>query len=118
MPASNSVMIHKLQVALNSRGWKILLNRSQFYSDIQNRPVTIYKVSQSVWNPEIQRYNHHELFSSASEIQIVLFLRNLWYIEIGKPIPPTNHMKGAKEFEKQWEEFYTQYKENLSNNQK
>lgn len=105
MPTSNSEMIHKLQVALNSKGLKILCNRSQFYSDKQNRPVTIYKVAQSVWNEASCRYNHKDLFSSASQIQVVLFMRNLWYAVNGNPIPPTNRMKGAAEFNRAWSEF-------------
>ena len=102
MPASNSVMIHKLQVALNSKGMKILCNRSQFYSDKQNRPITIYKVCESVLNEQTMKYTHKELFSSASEIQVVLFMRNLWYLINDRPIPPTNKMKGAAEFERKW----------------
>lgn len=102
MPASNSTMIRKLQVALNSKGAKILCNRSQFYSDQQKRPVTIYKICQSVWNSSTEKYNHVELFSSASEIQCVLFLRNLWYAVNGNKIPPTNKMKGSEFFERAW----------------
>lgn len=113
MPASNSVMIHKLQVALNSRGMKILCNRSQFYSDEQQRPVTIYKVAQSVYNESSGKYNHIELFSSASQIQVVLFLRNLWYLINDKQIPPTNKMKGSAEFEKKWKDFEISYKNSL-----
>lgn len=105
MPRSNSVMIYKLQTALNSKGLRILCNRSQFFSDQQNRPVTIYKISQSVFNPDTGKNNHVELFSSASEIQIVLFMRNLWYAIQGKDIPPTNEIKGAEFFEKAWKEF-------------
>lgn len=109
MPASNSQMIHKLQIALNSRGLKILCNRSQFYSDEQNRPVTIYKISQSVWDESTQKYRHVELFSSASEIQVVLFLRNFWYLINDMPIPPTNRIKGADAFERKWNEFLNSY---------
>lgn len=105
MPSSNSTMIWKLQVALNSKGLRILCNRSQFFSDQQNRPVTIYKISQSVKNETTGKNNHVELFSSASEIQIVLFMRNLWYAVNGKPIPPTNKVKGAEVFEEAWETF-------------
>lgn len=113
MPTSNSNMIYNLQRALNSRGWKILCNRSQFYSDEQNRPVTMYKVAQSVWDPQTEKYRHKDLFSSASQIQVVLFLRNLWLLENGQPIPPTNNMKGSAEFERKWNEFYEAYKNNL-----
>ena len=112
MPTSNSQMIYKLQYALNGKGMRILCNRSQFYSDQQNRPVTIYKVSQSVYNESSGKNNHVELFSSPSEIQVVLFLRNLWYLINSKPIPPTNEMKGAQEFERKWNEFYEKYTAN------
>lgn len=105
MPSSNSTMIYKLQVALNSRGMRILCNRSQFFSEQQNRPVTMYKISQSRHNPQTGKNTHVELFNSASEIQIVLFLRNLWYAVNGKPIPPTNQMKGAEIFEQAWKTF-------------
>lgn len=105
MPKSNSTMIYKLQVALNSKGLRILCNRSQFYSEQQNRPVTIYKLSQSIPNEQTGKNTHKELFSSASEIQMVLFMRNLWYALNGKEIPPTNNMKGAEFFEKAWKEF-------------
>ena len=109
MPASNSTMIRKLQFALNQKGYRILSNRSQFYSDEQQRPVTMYKITQSVWDPKTEKYRHVELFTSASEIQIVLFLRNLWYLVNDKPIPKTNHMKGAAEFERKWKAFLDEW---------
>ena len=105
MPASNVEMIRKLQIALNSKNMKILCNRSQFYSDQQKRPVTVYKVAQSVWNSSTGRYDHETLFSSASQIQVVLFMRNLWYAVNGNEIPPTNDMKGADEFNRLWNQF-------------
>lgn len=109
MPSSNSQMLYKLQYALNSKGMRILCNRSQFYSEQQNRPITIYKISQSV-NDEVSGKNRHiELFSTPSEIQAVLFLRNLWYMINNKEIPPTNQMKGAEEFERKWNEFYEKF---------
>ena len=111
MPTSNSQMIHKLQVALNRNGLKILCNRSQFYSDKAKRPVTMYIVSQATFVPEKQRWEHEKWFTTASEIQEVLFLRNLWYHLQGKPIPPTNRMKGAAEFERKWQEFYESHQD-------
>lgn len=110
MPHSNTDMIYKLQVALNSRGMRILCNRSQFYSEEQRRPVTIYKVTQSIPNELTGKNRHEELFSSPSQIQVVLFMRNLWYLINGNPIPPTNQMKGAAEFERKWEEFEIRWK--------
>lgn len=109
MPSSNSTMIWKLQFALNTKGLRILCNRSQFYSEEQQRPVTIYKVTQSVPNMLTGKNTHKELFSSASQIQIVLFLRNLWDLVNEKPIKSTNGMKGSAEFERKWAEFLETY---------
>ena len=103
MPRSNLDMMYKLQFALNARNMRIILSRSQFFSEQQNRPVTIYKVSQSrMTDVKVQ---HVEIFSSASQIQVVLFLRNLWYAYNGNPIPPTNKIKGAEDFENKWDAF-------------
>lgn len=103
MPRSNLDMIYKLQVALNSVNMRLVLGRTQFFSEQQNRPVTIYKVSQS--RSSGIKNTHVELFTSASQIQVVLFLRNLWNAYNGKEIPPTNKIKGAEDFEKKWEAF-------------
>lgn len=111
MPSSNSTMMYKLQFALNSRGMRLLSNRSQFFSEQQNRPVTIYKLSQSVTNEQTGKNNHIELFSTPSQIQMVLFMRNLWYLINDMEIPPTNQMKGAEVFEHAWQEFYEKYGE-------
>lgn len=102
---SNSDMMRRLQIALNSKDMRILCNRSQFFSEVQNRPVTIYKISQSVWDPSTGKNKHVELFSSASQIQCVLFMRNLWMAINHKPIPTTNALKGAEKFQEAWDEF-------------
>ena len=90
MPASNSAMIHKLQMALNSKGQNILYNTRQFYSQQQNRPVTMYIIRKSFYDDETGRTVSKELFSSVSQIQVVLFLRDLWYQVNGKEIPHDN----------------------------
>ena len=104
MPQSNVEMQRKLQIALNSRGCKVLCNRSQFYSEEQKRPVTMYKVAQSFMT-STGKSSHKTLFESASQIQVVLFMRNLWYAINGKDIPPTNNMKGAERFNQAWAAF-------------
>jgi len=115
MPRSNLDMIRKLQIALNSKGLQILCNRSQFYSEQQNRPVTIYKVMQSVFDEQTGKNRHIELFSSASQIQVVLFMRNFWFLIQGKEIPPTNNLKGASEFKVKWKQFEEQWRETHEN---
>ena len=90
--ASNSVMIHKLQTALNLKGLRIMYTTSQFYSDKQNRPITVYHIKQAEWDDDKQRYQNVELFKSTSQIQIVLFLRDMWYSVNGKEIPKDNEV--------------------------
>lgn len=90
--ASNSKMIHKLQHALNERGLKILYQTQQFYSEDQQRPVTCYVVKQAVWNEKKQRNINVELFKSFSQIQIVLFLRDLWFEVNGQELPTDNEV--------------------------
>lgn len=84
-------MIHKLQRAINENyNQKILFNKSQFYSEKQNRPVTLYVLKQAVWDEEHQKNKNIELFSSCSMIQIVLFLRDMWFALNGWEIPDDN----------------------------
>ena len=90
--ASNSVMIHKLQQAINGKGEKILYSTSQFYSDKQDRPVTIYCVKKAVFDEDKGKNINIELFKSTSQIQIVLFLRDLWFEINGWEVPQDNEM--------------------------
>lgn len=99
--ASNSTLIHKLQQALNGKGERILYTTSQFYSEQQNRPVTIYHVKQATYDEIEDKTRNVELFKSTSQIQIVLFLRDLWYEVNGWEVPQDNETwnnvkKGAK----------------------
>lgn len=87
---SNSTMIHKLQQALNMHGLRIMYCTSQFYSDKQERPVTIYHIKQAVWDAKKQKYVNQDLFNSTSQIQILLFLRDMWYSLNGKELPTDN----------------------------
>lgn len=93
--ASNSVMIHKLQQAINLKGGKILYNTSQFYSEKQDRPVTMYHIKQAVFDEEKQKNVNVTLFKSTSQIQIVLYLRDLWYEMNGLEVPKDNETWNA-----------------------
>lgn len=90
MPNSNSVMIHKLQHAINDKGGNILYNTTQFYSKQADRPVTLYIIKQAVWDEDRGKMVNIELFSSTSQIQIVLFLRDFWYKLNGWEVPTDN----------------------------
>lgn len=115
MPRSNNVMIHKLQNAINEKGaGPILYNKTQFYSEQQKRPVNLYIIKKAVWNEKKHHNNYVELFSTTSQIQIVLFLRDYWYEVNGWPIPTDNKIwETAKEKyrEKQEKKLQEQVKE-------
>ena len=95
---SNSVMIHKLQNAINNKGYRILYNKTQWYSDKQDRPVTMYTIKQvvdsqdEVVNGRKKKNTTIELFKSCSQIQVVLFLRDFWYEINGWEVPTDNEM--------------------------
>ena len=102
--ASNTVMIKKLQQALNAKGCKLLYSTSQFYSQQQDRPVTMYVLKQAVWDEESGKNKSQELFKTMSQIQMVLFLRDMWYEVNGWEIPKDNEVweqKKAESVEKQ-----------------
>lgn len=90
MPASNRTMIHRLQNAINGRGARILYEKAQFYSKDQKRPVSVYKLSQSLEDEVSGKAKKERLFESTSMIQLVLYLRDLWYYINGWEIPKDN----------------------------
>lgn len=87
---SQSVMIHNLQKVLNKNGLRIMYSTSQFYSEQQDRPVTIYHVKQAVWDSKKGKFVNQELFNSTAQIYIVFYLRDLWYSLNGKELPTNN----------------------------
>ena len=91
--------IKKLQRAINEKyDARILINKSQYYSKDLDRPLEILAIKQAVWNPEKQRYKNIELFSSQSDVQIVLWLRDYWYELNGWEVPNDNeYWNNAKE---------------------
>ena len=84
-------LIKKLQKAINTNfDKKILVNKSQFYSDKSEKIIEMIVVKQAVWDEEKKKIKNIELFSSASDVQIVLFLRDYWYKLNGWQIPTDN----------------------------
>ncbi len=82
--------IKKLQLAINTKASRrITLNTTQWYSDRVGRPINKYHVKRQV---EPQSRNYEELFSSYSNLQIVLFLRDYWYLLNEEPLPVDNEM--------------------------
>lgn len=91
MGQSNESLIKKLQSAINSNfDAKLLYNKQQFYSNDAKRAITMFVIKQAVWDEKKQRVRSIELFSSTSQIQIVLFLRDYWYECNGWAVPTDN----------------------------
>ena len=84
-------VIKKLQKAINiTFDRKILVNKSQFYSDKSNKIIEMIVIKQAVWDEKKQKIVNIKLFESTSDIQIVLYLRDLWYRLNGWEVPTDN----------------------------
>lgn len=91
--ASNIKNIRKLQTAINQQcDYKILYGTSQFYSAKQNRPVTKYILRQAVLNEETGKTEATELFSTYSQMQVILYLRDYLFTLLGKELPANNEL--------------------------
>jgi len=91
--------IKKLQKAINEKfDSKILINKTQYYSEKSDRPLELLVIKKAIWDDNKQRYKNVELFSSPSDVQIVLWLRDYWYELNGWEIPKDNEeWNSAKE---------------------
>lgn len=94
MPAgAQSRTIQKLQKALEFEGELILISTSQFYSQDKHKFVTRYHVKRQVNSDDNKnRSTQTELFSSCSQIQITLFMRDYLYEIQGKEVPTDNEI--------------------------
>ncbi len=83
--------IKKLQRAINEKfGARILINKTQYYSEKADRPLELIVIKKAVWDSEKQKFRNIEVFSSSSDIQIVLWLRDYWYELNGWEVPHDN----------------------------
>lgn len=83
--------IKKLQRAINEKfDAKILINKTQYYSKEADKPMELLVVKKAIWDEDKQRFKNVELFSSPSDIQIVLWLRDYWYDLNGWEVPTDN----------------------------
>jgi hypothetical protein len=90
MAFNQTKMIYKLRQAINAKGHKLLFNSTEFYSEAQQRPIAIYHIKDSIYNPQSGKYESKELFSSPSHLQIVFFLRDYLFALEGKKLPIDN----------------------------
>lgn len=91
MPAGQTRVIKKLQKALQVEGELILITTSQFFSADKQQAVTRYHIKkQSQSEDDKMKSSQVELFSSCSQIQIALFLRDYYYEVKGYEVPHDN----------------------------
>ena len=84
-------LIKKLQKAININFDKrILINKTQFYSDKTESIIEMIVIKQAVWDEKKQKIVNIKLFESASDIQILLYMRDYWYQLNGWEIPTDN----------------------------
>ena len=84
-------LIKKLQKAININfDKKVLVNKSQFYSDKSDSIIEMIVVKQAVWDEKKHKIVNVKLFESTSDIQILLFLRDYWYSLNGWEVPTDN----------------------------
>jgi len=55
-------------------------------------PVTKYCLRKADINYDTHRSDSTEIFSTYSQLQIILYLRDLWYTYLGKEIPTDNEL--------------------------
>lgn len=93
MPAGNTRLLRKLQSAINTHSVeKILVSQNEWYSDKTQRPITSYVIKKALVPDDVTKGRKRtiELFSTTSQIQAVLYLRDYWYALRGEEIPTNN----------------------------
>lgn len=89
--AGQTRTIKKLQQALQIEGELILITTSQFFSLEKSTTVTRYHVKKQIQSDKDRfKSTQVELFSSCSQIQITLFLRDYYYEVMGYEVPHDN----------------------------
>lgn len=87
MSAGNLFNIkRKLIKALNSRGYMIMSTSREFMG-VEGIPHIYYIVTRAEWDDERKRYDTKELYGSTSIINVVMYLRDLWYMENDMELP-------------------------------
>lgn len=91
MACAQTQTIKKLQQALQFEGELILITTTQFFSIDKHKVVTRYHIKKQVQSEDDRmKSSQVELFSSCSQIQITLFLRDYYYEIKGYEVPHDN----------------------------
>lgn len=88
--STNAGMIKKLLTAINFNGGKVLYKVDEWWSEEQNRVVKKYTLKKAVYDEKTRKNNNIELFTTHSQIQVVLYLRDYLFNMQGLEIPNDN----------------------------
>lgn len=83
--------IGRLIQALNTKGHDLLYAKKQFMGK-EGKPHSLYVLSRAQWNSDKGKYDTIDIYKTTSTIRMVLFLRDMWYVECGKELPTDNEM--------------------------
>lgn len=103
MASKYMTLARKLQTVIkHTFGVKLLINTNQWYHKDKDMFISVYTVKQSVWDDEKNKAITTDLYTTYSQIQLVLYLRDMWYELNGWEVPTDNevwenikHGKGA-----------------------
>lgn len=70
-------MIKKLQTAILNAGGMVKLATRQFYSEDQERMITVHSVSIPVWSERAQKMVDREQISTCSTAEVVKYLADM-----------------------------------------
>ena len=93
MSIGNNRLLRKLQSAINSHSVeKILISQNEWYSDKMQRTITSYVIKKALVPKDVTkgRKKTIELFTTTSQIQAVLYLRDYWNLLQGEEVPTDN----------------------------
>jgi len=76
----------KLMQALNSRGYNLTFSTKQFMGR-EGRPINMYCINKAIFDDSKNKFINKELYSTTSMVRIVLYLRDMWFLENGWELP-------------------------------
>lgn len=88
--STNAGMIKKLLTAINFKGGKVLYKVDEWWSEAQHRVVKKYTLKKAIYDEKTGKTSNVELFTTHSQIQVVLYLRDYLFNMQGLEIPNDN----------------------------